>query len=168
MRRVNSESDASGDGSIHSEGGEVDPSSSWRAPRFIKLPKRGGENSFLPPVSVQRSAAQIDGAVSHLTGRLPPRCTQSHALVSRRRSNVTGTGERTRGGDLCIFMAQNSSFVLVCDKKPSLCHCDEWQVKISAFKNSELCLEPQKVSFVFCFWFLNEESPVKRQVSESM
>lgn len=38
---------------------------------------------FIYPVAgAQRSAAQIDGAMSHLTGRLPPRCTQSHAAVS--------------------------------------------------------------------------------------
>lgn len=38
--------------------------------------------SFILSTSEQRSAAQIDGAMSHLTGRLPPRCTQSHAPIS--------------------------------------------------------------------------------------
>lgn len=49
--------------------------------RFIKPSERAAVDSFVPTASVQRSAVQIDGAMSHLTGRLPPGCTQSHAPV---------------------------------------------------------------------------------------
>ncbi len=63
---------------------KLDQSRSWQAADSSSLPKRGAVDSFILSVSVQRSAAQIDGAMSHLTGRLPPRCTQSHTAISLR------------------------------------------------------------------------------------
>ena len=72
--------------------------------RIIKLLKNGGENSFMPLVSVQRSAAQIDGATSDLTGRLPPHCTQSHASTSCLGPNVTKTDDKR--SNLFIFATQ--------------------------------------------------------------
>lgn len=91
---------------------KFDQSSPWQPSDSSSLPHTlAAIHSFIQSVSLQRSADQIDGAVSHLTGRLPPHCTQSGAPISLKVLLQSQCHQNGRQNEKCIHL-QTTRFII--------------------------------------------------------